>query len=179
MSKIQRIVISGGPGTGKTSIIDTLSKKGLNIFNEVARKVIKEQLAIGSSSLPWDNLKGFSKLVYQEQAHDFQNAKPGLNFYDRSSIDIIAYLNFGSVEDKELISSCSSLEYSETVFIAPPWQEIYLRDQERRENLTQLHAIDDSIRSAYSKLNYNIIDIPKLSIEQRVDFILENLSDVK
>ena len=33
-----RVVITGGPGTGKTSIIEYLNKMNFNVFNESSRR---------------------------------------------------------------------------------------------------------------------------------------------
>ena len=58
---MQRIIITGGPGFGKTTILNHLQNAGFNTFEEVARIVIKEELEIGSDVLPWKNLDAFSK----------------------------------------------------------------------------------------------------------------------
>jgi predicted ATPase len=39
---MSRIVLTGGPGAGKTSIIDLLSEKGFNIIPEPARTLIED-----------------------------------------------------------------------------------------------------------------------------------------
>ena len=52
----QRIVITGGPGFGKTSIIDELESRNFPCQHEVSRTIIKEQLEIGGDILPWKNL---------------------------------------------------------------------------------------------------------------------------
>ena len=37
-----RVVITGGPGTGKTSIIESLEKMNFNVFSESSREVTKK-----------------------------------------------------------------------------------------------------------------------------------------
>lgn len=46
-------VITGGPGTGKTSLIEALERDGLKTIKEVARDIIKEQQQQGGEALPW------------------------------------------------------------------------------------------------------------------------------
>ena len=43
-----RVVITGGPGTGKTSIIEYLNKMNFNVFKESSREVTKKFKNIGS-----------------------------------------------------------------------------------------------------------------------------------
>ena len=39
---IKRIIITGGPSSGKTSIIDALKDEGYSCFDEVSREIIQE-----------------------------------------------------------------------------------------------------------------------------------------
>ena len=41
MSNIRRILITGSPGSGKTTIIKGLKKKGYKVFDEFSRSLIK------------------------------------------------------------------------------------------------------------------------------------------
>ena len=61
------------------------------------------------------------------------------------------------------------------IFIAEPWQEIYKNDSERYETYDELMEIDIQIKKIYKQLGYNIIILPKKSVEERVTFILETL----
>jgi predicted ATPase len=40
-SKIKKYVLTGGPGTGKTTVLEILSLRGYNIISETAREIIK------------------------------------------------------------------------------------------------------------------------------------------
>ena len=52
-------VLTGGPGSGKTSIIDALIGRGVFCVSEAARNIIKEQLRIGGSAVPWSDARTF------------------------------------------------------------------------------------------------------------------------
>ena len=58
-----RIVITGAPGTGKTSIINSLKQRGFNCIDEISREIISNQIANGGDALPWKNLTSFSERV--------------------------------------------------------------------------------------------------------------------
>lgn len=174
---MKRVVITGGPATGKTSLVNALSNKGHSTFYEVAREMIKEQLSISSNKVPWDDVTGFSKLVLNKQIHHFNEASKDLTFYDRGIPDIIGYMNHGNqVLFDELITHSETLRYSH-VFILPPWEEIYATDNERRETFEEAKNLYDSINKAYSSLNYQPIVVPKINIEERIKFILSYLDE--
>ncbi|MFB5945613.1 AAA family ATPase [Albibacterium profundi] len=46
-------IITGGPGVGKTAVIDELQHVGFLTIREEARRIIKEQLSLGGDGVPW------------------------------------------------------------------------------------------------------------------------------
>jgi predicted ATPase len=52
-------VITGGPGSGKTTLIEALGARGLRHMSEAGRAIIQDQLAIGGSALPWADRRAF------------------------------------------------------------------------------------------------------------------------
>ena len=173
---ITRIVLSGGPATGKTSIISTLEEMGHRCYHEISREIISKELAKGTDVVPWQNLQAFSELVFQERLAQFDAATSGLQFYDRTIIDTVAYMRKDGLhipaEWQEIISR---KRYAETVFITPPWHEIFANDHERRESWEQLLHIHEYLVSGYQEAGYTVCEVPKLPITERVAFILKNL----
>ncbi len=53
-------VITGGPGSGKSTLIDALQGRGYARTMEAGRGVIQDQVAIGGSALPWSDPLAFS-----------------------------------------------------------------------------------------------------------------------
>ena len=171
-----RIVITGGPSTGKTSIINAFSKLHHNTFPEVARVVIQNQLKINSNKVPWNDVSGFSKLVLKKQIIDFNDAKRGFNIYDRGIPDLIGYINHGNQYlFKDLRLNAKKLKYK-FIFILPPWEDIYETDNERRESYEDAIKIYESIKKAYTSLNYKLIEVPKDTLPNRVLFILNKIN---
>ena len=172
----KRIILTGGPGTGKTSIINELIKEGFGCFEEISREIIRDEMAQGSRVLPWDDLMAFSQKVIDGRIEQYNNAIDGISFYDRSVYDSIAYLHLDKIEVlDEWDALGKELTFSKDVFITPPWKEIFHQDNERKESLAQLTLLHETLIRTYEEYGYNLIEVPKLSIKERVQFILNHI----
>lgn len=175
--KTARIIITGGPCTGKSSLIKALHKKGYRSYLEVARAEIKRQLQKGTNLVPWDDVQGFSHQVMEGQLRQYHSALPGtLNFYDRGVPDLLAYLRKSAIHDAIIEQQARELQYYPTLFIAPPWQDIYAQDNERRESLAEMMDIHHHLLMVYQDLHYQVLELPKASVQERLDFIFKHLS---
>ncbi|MFN3952370.1 MAG: AAA family ATPase [Thermaurantimonas sp.] len=171
-----RVVITGAPGSGKTTIITHLKLKGYRVFEEISRDIIRQSLTSGSDILPWKNLKDFTREVFNRRSQQYDEVTDGLNFFDRSVIDTLAYLPLeGLSPDAEMVDWAQQNRYHPTVFITPPWKEIYNRDHERREDWKTACQIHEFICKTYEDLGYRLVFVPLHTPERRVDFILEKL----
>ena len=173
-----RVVITGGPGTGKSSIIESLKKMNFNVFNESSREVTKKYKNNDSEQYFLSNPIDFSNILMDKRKKQFEEGSKSTNdyfFYDRGIPDILAYLNFKKIEYKSsMMKEILKFNY-DTIFIAEPWKAIYTNDSERYETYDELLEIDFHIKKIYKQLGYNIIILPKKSVKDRVTFILENL----
>ena len=59
--KKTRIVLTGAPATGKTTLSLGLEAQGHHVFHEQARQIIQESLEKGSDVLPWKDLNRFQR----------------------------------------------------------------------------------------------------------------------
>jgi predicted ATPase len=58
------------------------------------------------------------------------------------------------------------------VFITPPWEAIFQKDSERKEDFVAAIKVHKALESIYLELGYQLIPVPMGSIKQRADFIL-------
>ncbi|WMS43739.1 AAA family ATPase [Acuticoccus sp. MNP-M23] len=47
------LVVTGGPGAGKTSLITELARRGFYTIPESGRAIIRKEIASGGGALPW------------------------------------------------------------------------------------------------------------------------------
>jgi len=73
------------------------------------------------------------------------------------------------------ISSINKNKYHNVVFITPAWREIYKNDSERQESFKQAVQIEKHLKDSYKKFGYQLVEIPKISVKDRVHFILSKI----
>src|SRR3546814_20487999 len=56
-------VITGGPGSGKSTLIEALAVEGFDHMPEAGRAIIRDQVAIGGAALPWADRAAFAALM--------------------------------------------------------------------------------------------------------------------
>jgi len=177
----KRIVITGGPGTGKTSIINELIQRNYKCLEEISRQVTLEAREQGIDQLFLTKPLLFSELLLEgrkKQFNEAQELEDLIVFLDRGIPDVLAYMDFiGDIYPEEFISTCNDHKYDQ-VFILAPWQEIYISDSERYENFDQAIEIHDHLLNTYSKLGYNLIDVPFQAVNKRTDFILNSINSL-
>ncbi|MGH2624177.1 MAG: AAA family ATPase, partial [Sphingobacterium sp.] len=66
--------------------------------------------------------------------------------------------------------------YHPKVFLLPPWKEIYVNDQERKQTWQQAVETYNWIKQTYNQFNYHIVELPLTTVENRIAFIIENLT---
>ena len=69
-------------------------------------------------------------------------------------------------------SYAENWRYNKSIFILPPWQEIYETDNERKQDWEEAVLTFEKMSETYKNYGYNIIEIPKISVRERANFIL-------
>lgn len=173
----QRYIITGGPGVGKTTLLQALVAKGFPCVPESARDVINEQLKQGSQLVPWIDNPGFSNLVLEKVVQRYLNAPDDqLVFFDRGIADVMAYLILShKAAPEKYWEAARKHRFNRTVFIAPPWEEIYETDNERLETFEFAVTLHETLVQLYHDLEYDLIELPKTSLEERIKFVLDHV----
>lgn len=168
-------VITGGPCTGKTTVINILSERGYKTTIEHARHYIDTQKINGRTVEEIrQNKKEFQLGVLNMQIEE--EATLDVNeqvFLDRALPDAMAYYQFLGLEyDDRLIEQCNKYCYNKVFILARlPLTNDYARLEDEAEQI----RIHNLIIKVYQSFPCPIVHVPVLPAEERVDFILKNL----
>ena len=176
-AKNNKYIITGAPGTGKTSIINELLKRGHCCIKENSREIIENELKNNGDILPWKNQMAFENKVCILRINKLINSPSEKTcFFDRGVFDSVAYLSANNIKPSKTIQSCLKKSYYNTnVFLTPFWKEIYHNDNERLEDIKMAINIEFHLINTYKRYGFNLVKIPKHSINKRADFILQNI----
>ena len=132
----RKIVISGGPGSGKTRLINLLKEDGYQTFEEFSRIIIKKGFHKGFKNYFKEDPNAFSEALFEGRKQQWESARklPFLKkkpyvFFDRGIPDIIAYLQAQGKNSDPWKKKAKPYVY-EHVFLLEPWLEIYHTDSE-------------------------------------------------
>jgi predicted ATPase len=174
-------VISGGPGSGKTTVLMELAKLGFDHAPEVARRIIQEQTQTNGTALPWHDRTIYTRLMLERSIESYlQHSRiETVAFSDRGIPDTLGYAQLIGLCDDELIEritdACVEYRYAPIVFLAPPWEEIYETDSERKQDFAEAEWTFKQVSEVYRQCGYESILLPKLTPSARAQFILDGL----
>lgn len=171
-------IITGGPGVGKTSLLEELQQKGFPYVKEVARKIIKEQIEMQGDALPWENQQKYSDLMLKRSVQDFTefSNETKVLFFDRGIPDTFGYQRLINLPVSSAFKKIlKEYRYNSNVFILPPWLEIYHTDNERKQDFEEAQKTFEVMCEAYTEIGYNLIKVPKTNIPERANFILKHI----
>lgn len=168
-------VITGGPCTGKTTVINLLEKKGYKTTIEHARHYIDTQKEKGETVEEIrDNKRKFQLGILDMQIKQEAELDPNeMVFLDRALPDALAYYRFLHLDyDEKLLKAMNNACYKK-IFILDRLPLI--QDYARREDEAEQIKIHNLIIETYQSRACPVIQVPVLPPEERVNFILNNI----
>lgn len=165
-------VISGGPGTGKTSVINELGKE-FRVLPESAREVGEKDPRFAGKSVKETNQQEFQDAIFEFDKKQLQSLQEDWTvFADRGLGDTLAYCKIWGLKIKpELVEYAKNFKYS-GIFILD-FLGSYVQDTLRQESREEQEKIHEMIIKTYQELGYKLVFVPFMPVEERVRFIKE------
>lgn len=179
----KRIVITGGPGTGKTALVSQLESLGYPCFHEIIRemtlKARREEPGSAQQTNPLAFVRdplAFNKEILEGRMDQFRAAEQlqdPVVFYDRGLPDVIAYMDyFNQSYDAYFTDPCRRMRYDMAV-VLPPWKAIYRQDHERMESFEEACEIHRCLENSYRECGYEVQAIHPGTVEERCRELLD------
>lgn len=167
-------MVTGGPGGGKTTLLNALAARGYRVMPEAARRIIKGRLAAGRSPRP--HAASFARAILDSDIEQYRSVtdQAGPVFFDRGVPDALYMLDLASaITEGEVAELIQRFPYNDRVFLLPPWEAIYSTDTERDQTFEESVAVFEGMKRWYSRWEYDTVEVPCTGVEARVSFILE------
>ena len=168
-------VITGGPGSGKTTTVNLLSARGYKTTIEHARHYLDTQRQTGRTvEEVRRNQAQFQLGVLDMQIEQENSLLPDdLVFLDRALPDALAYYRFLNLPpDARLVKALETTAYKK-IFILDCLPLV--QDYARREDEAAQKRIHELLTEVYEAMPFPVIHVPVLPVEERADYILKNL----
>ena len=170
-----KIVISGGPGGGKTTIINALKQLGYFCYDEISRDLIEKGIKSGKQNLFVEDPIKFSDTLWKKREEQYKNSiiqkKYDKVFFDRSLIDITSYLQFIGKRNINLEKKLINFNY-DVVFLVKPNKKNYRKDSTRYEDYNESIKIHNILKKNY-QIQFKTINVPYRKLSKRLNFIIE------
>ncbi len=112
-------ILTGGPGSGKTTVLNLLADMGYLTMKESAREIIQRQVETGGDGVPWMNTLRYADLMLLHAVTDFEEYshidRPC--FFDRGIPDVLGYVRLIHIpESKMLLEAVHKYHYNNSYF---------------------------------------------------------------
>ncbi len=168
-------VVTGAPSSGKTTVLQQIYRKGFRFVPEVARTFIEEQLAIGKTlrEIRADE-RIFQRRLFANKIEIEKNLPEDESlFLDRAIPDSITYYKVCGLDPANIFEQCRFRRYY-AVFIFDRLP--LLHDGARNESEEAAQFIDRQLELDYRALGHDVLRVPVMTVEKRIEFILEKLA---
>lgn len=174
-----RVVLTGCSGGGKSRLLAELARRGYRVLPEAGRQIVREQMQAGGDALPWTDLVRFVDLSVARAMTQYDSVSSDGRpvFFDRSIIDQLSGLEHARLPvPAALTQAAQRSRYARRIFVTPPWQAIFVSDAERPKSFSAAVAEYETLRATYARFGHVAVEVPRLPVTERADFVLAALA---
>jgi predicted ATPase len=179
-SRIRRYVLTGAPGTGKTTIVRLLEARGYAVIGEAATDVIARRQAAGRDE-PWQDPEFIDLITaVQRERQQAADGRRNLQVYDRSPLCTLALARYlQRPVTRSLAEEVDRVQrdgiYHRQVFLIEPIGFIQ-PTAARRITLEQSLEFARIHEEVYSEHGYELVAIPAADAPARAAMIEEHIT---
>lgn len=173
---MERYILTGTPGSGKTSILRQLEHDGFGVVEEAATDVIAHLQARGIAE-PWTQPSFIDDLVKLQKQRQIESAraKYSVQFHDRSAICTAALANYlgypiSRVLSEELKRIRAERIFEKTVFFVRNLGFVAATEA-RRISFAEALRFEEIHEAAYRSFGFALTYIELGSVPERVEAI--------
>ena len=172
------IVFTGAPYAGKTTVINELKKRGYRVVLETARVHLESEINKGKFPIEIRRDEPIFQYNILKKKLIIEKSLPTkeIIFLDRAIPDSLPYLEIAGAKTKNLIEFCKIFRYR-LVFIFDRFN--YKKDNIRIEEEWRAQQLNKSLENIYTLLDYDVIRVPIMTVDERINFILEIIQNTK
>lgn len=175
MKKNNWIVITGGPCSGKTTVLTQLEKNGYTVIPEAARNYIERALKNGKTltEIRADEIAFQNAVLELKHETEEHLAHEKLIFFDRAIPDTLAYYQWqGKSITLQLEKLVRQSQYRKVFLFELLDYEI---DDVRVESRVEAKRLECLLKTVYQQMELPIVFVPKMSVEKRITLIKKHL----
>jgi predicted ATPase len=169
-------VITGGACCGKTTLIDLLAEQGFHTVPETGRQVIEREVAKGRAvEEVFRDGAIYARMIMDLQLRTEQRLRAtDLLFLDRALPGCLPFYRHFGLDVNQVLAECFHHRYA-TVFILDllPLE----LDGARIQDEAYTVLLDEALVHYYGALGYDVVRVPVLPPKERLEFVLERLSE--
>jgi predicted ATPase len=178
---MRRYILTGAPGSGKTSVLTELAAAGHPVVPEAATDVIAAEQSLGNAE-PWLTVGFTEKIAQLQRARQLALVAPQvrLQFFDRSPVCTLALARYlGHPPGIELAGELDRLvaeaTYASEVFVVRP---IGFIEPTAARRISYAESLEFELlhEAAYREFGFRLIDVPPESPAARACQILSHLT---
>jgi predicted ATPase len=174
MGKTNWYVVTGAPSSGKTTLVKELERLGYRVVHEVARNYIEAQMQRGRTleEVRADERSFETYLLNTKVAIEATLPKDEVIVFDRAIPDSIAYFQAAGLDTVEAVEKSPRNQYRK-IFLLDRLP--YKTDHARIEDKDTAVKLDQRLEQSYKMLGYDVIRIPVMSIQDRLEIVLREI----